>query len=84
MADRKLGTARETAVAKLYQPTPADAQALEAFVAARKRAAPRLKVAPNTQGAEHVTIDHPDKAFALAAPKRGAARLSGRRIRTAT
>lgn len=63
MADRKLGTAREAAVAKLYQPTPADAQALEAFVAARERAAPRLKVAPNAQGAEHVTIDHPDKAF---------------------
>jgi len=32
-------------------------------VAARKKAAPRLKVAPNAQGAEQITVDHPNKAF---------------------
>ena len=63
MADRKLAPSRETAVAKPYQPTPADAQAFEAYVAARKKAAPRLKVAPNAQGAEQITVDHPNKAF---------------------
>ncbi len=57
MSDRKLGTAREAAVVKPYKPTPADAQAFEAYMAGRKKAAPRLKVAPNAQGVEHVTID---------------------------
>ncbi len=53
----------QDADAKSYKPTQADAQAFEAYMAGRKKAAPRLKVVPNTQGAEHVTIDHPDKAI---------------------
>ena len=47
--------------AKPYQPTPADAQALDAYLAARKKAAPRLKVVLGAKGA--VTIDYPDRAF---------------------
>ena len=56
----KLLDAAETP-AKPYQPTPAEAEAFRAFMAARKKAAPRLKVLPGAKGA--VTIGHPDKAF---------------------
>jgi hypothetical protein len=51
----------QDADAKPYQPTPADAEAFEAYMAARKKAAPRLKVVPNAKGA--VTVDHPNKAL---------------------
>ena len=51
----------EDADAKPYQPTQADAQAFEAYMAARKKAAPRLKVVPGAKGA--VTVDYPHKAF---------------------
>jgi len=51
----------QDAAAKPYQPTPADAEAFKAYMAARKKAAPRLKVVPGAKGA--VTIDYPDKAF---------------------
>jgi hypothetical protein len=37
---------------KPYQPTQADAHAFEAYLAARKKAAPRLKVAPGAKGAD--------------------------------
>jgi len=47
--------------AKPYQPTQADAQAFKAYMAARKKAAPRLKVVPGAKGA--VTVDYPDKAL---------------------
>jgi hypothetical protein len=47
--------------AKQYQLTPADAQAFDAYMAARKKAAPRLKVLPGAKGA--VTIDHQHKAL---------------------
>ncbi len=47
--------------AKPYQPTPADAQAFDAYLDARKKAAPRLKVVPGAKRA--VTIDYPDKDF---------------------
>jgi hypothetical protein len=50
-------------IAKPYQPTQADVQAFETYMAARKKAAPRLKVVPNAQGAEQVSIDHPDKVL---------------------
>jgi hypothetical protein len=53
----------QDADAKPYQPTPADAEAFKAYMAARKKAAPRLKVVPDAQGAEHITVDHPDKAL---------------------
>ncbi len=51
----------QDADAKPYQPTAADAQAFDAYAAARKKAAPRLKVVPGTRGA--VTVDYPDKAL---------------------
>ncbi len=51
----------EDADAKPYQPTQADAQAFEAYMAARKKAAPRLKGVPGAKGA--VTVDYPDKAL---------------------
>jgi len=38
----------QDAAAKPYQPTPADAEAFKAYMAARKKAAPRLKVVPIT------------------------------------
>jgi hypothetical protein len=47
--------------AKPYQPTQADAQAFKAYIAARKKAAPRLKVVPGDKGS--VTVDYPDKSF---------------------
>ncbi len=51
----------QDADAKPYQPTPADAQAFDAYMAARKKAAPRLKVAPGAKGA--VTIDYPGQGL---------------------
>jgi hypothetical protein len=53
----------EDADAKPYEPTQADAQALEAYMATRKKAAPRLKVVPNPKGAENINVDHPNKAL---------------------
>ncbi len=53
----------QDADAKPYQPTPADAEALKAYMAARKKAAPRLKVVPGAQKAGHIAIDHPNKAL---------------------
>ncbi len=53
----------QDADAKPYKPTQADVQAFEAYMAGRKKAAPRLRVVQNAQGAEHVAIDHPDKAL---------------------
>ena len=53
----------QDAAAKPYQPTPADAEAFKAYMAARKKAAPRLKVVPDAQGAEHITVDHPNEAL---------------------
>src|SRR5271166_2316318 len=46
-----------------YKPTPADAQAFDAYMAARSKAAPRLKVVPTADGAGTITIDHPNKAL---------------------
>jgi len=46
-----------------YKPTPADAQAFDAYMAARAKAAPRLKVVPTAEGAGTITIDHPNKAL---------------------
>ena len=51
----------QDADAKPYQPTPPDAQAFQTYMAARKKAAPRLKVVPNAKGA--ISIDHLDKAL---------------------
>ena len=51
----------QDADAKPYQPTQADAQAFEAYMAARKNAAPRLKVGPGAKGS--IAVDHPDSAF---------------------
>ncbi len=51
----------QDAAAKPYQPTPADAEAFKAYMAARKKAAPRLKVVPGAKGA--VTVDYPDEAL---------------------
>ncbi len=53
----------QDAEAKPYQPTPADAQAFKAYMAARKKAAPRLKVVPDGKGAENITVDHANKAM---------------------
>ncbi len=53
----------QDAAAKSYQPTPADAEAFKAYMAARKKAAPRLKVVPDAKGADNITIDHPNKAM---------------------
>ncbi len=53
----------QDADAKPYEPTQAEAQALEAYRATRKKAAPRLKVVPNPKGAENITVDHPNKAL---------------------
>src|SRR5208283_4819882 len=53
----------QDAAAKPYQPTPADAEAFKAYMAARKKAAPGLKVVPDAQGAEHITVDHPIEAL---------------------
>ena len=49
----------EDAVAKPYQPTQTDVRAFEAYMAAREKAAPRLKVAPGAP----ITVDHPNKAL---------------------
>jgi len=46
-----------------YKPTPADAQAFDAYMAARAKAAPRLKVVPTAEGAGTITMDHPNKAL---------------------
>ena len=51
----------QDADAKPYQPTQADVRAFEAYMAAQKKAAPRLKVEPGAKGA--VTVDYPDKAL---------------------
>src|SRR5271167_3225405 len=48
---KKAAPKAQHADAKPYQPTPADAQALDAYMAARKKAAPRLKVVPGAKGA---------------------------------
>ena len=48
----------QEASAKPYEPTPADAQAFKAYMAARAKRGPRLKVA-----AGDVKIDHPDPLF---------------------
>jgi len=61
MGMKKAAPKAQHADTKPYQPTPADAQALDAYLAARKKAAPRLKVVPAAKGA--VTIDYPDRAF---------------------
>ena len=53
----------QDAYAKPYQPTQGDVQAFDAYIAARKKSAPRLKVVPDAQGAEKVSIDHPDKVI---------------------
>jgi hypothetical protein len=45
----------QDADAKPYEPTPADSKALEAYMAARAKGGPRLKVAANS-----IKIDHPD------------------------
>ena len=58
-------------IAKPYQPTQADVRAFEAYMVARKKAAPRLKVVPNASGAEHVSIDHPDKVLGQLALMKG-------------
>ena len=58
---KKAAPKAQHADAKPYEPTPADALAFDAYMAARKKAAPRLKVLPGAKGA--VTIDYPDKAF---------------------
>jgi hypothetical protein len=58
-------------IAKPYQPTQADVRAFETYMAARKKAAPRLKVVPNAQGAEQVSIDHPDKVLGQLALMKG-------------
>jgi hypothetical protein len=47
------------AVVKPYVPTLADAEAFKAYMAAREKAAPRLKVAPGAP----ITVDHPNKAL---------------------
>ena len=58
---KKVAPKAEDADAKPYQPTRADAQAFEAYMAAQKKAASRLKVEPGAKGA--VTVDYPDKAL---------------------
>ena len=52
---KKVAPKAEDAAAKPYQPTQADAQAFKAYMAARKKAAPRLKVMGSA-----IKIDHPD------------------------
>ena len=47
------------AVVKPYVPTLADAEAFKAYMAAREKAAPRLKVAPGAP----ITVDHQNKAL---------------------
>jgi hypothetical protein len=49
----------QDADAKPYEPTPADAKALEAYRAGQAKKGPRLKVA----GGSDVKVDHPDPAF---------------------
>ena len=49
----------QDADAKPYVPTLADAEAFKAYMAAQKKAAPRLKVAPGAP----ITVDHPNKAL---------------------
>ncbi len=51
----------QDAEAKPYQPTQANVRAFEAYMAAQKKAAPRLKVEPGAKGA--VTVAYPDKAL---------------------
>ena len=55
MAARKLEIAGKAAEAKPYRPTPFEADGVRAYVAARAKRGPRLKV---TAGV--VKIDHPD------------------------
>ena len=49
----------QDADAKPYVPPLADAEAFKAYMAAREKAAPRLKVAPGAP----ITVDHPNKAL---------------------
>ena len=53
----------QDADAKPYQPTRADARAFQAYMAERKKAAPRLKVVPGAQGAKRIAVDHPNEAL---------------------
>ena len=48
----------QDAETKPYEPTPADAKALEAYRAARAKGGPRLKVTANS-----IKVDHPDPVF---------------------
>jgi hypothetical protein len=48
----------QDAAAKRYEPTPADTKALEAYMAARAKSGPRLKVT-----ADSIKVDHPDPVF---------------------
>jgi hypothetical protein len=50
-----------------HKQTPAEAEAVDAFVAARKKQAPRLKVVVTGKDAAKTEVDHPDSAIGMVA-----------------
>jgi hypothetical protein len=50
-----------------HKQTPAEAEAVNAFVAARKKQAPRLKVVVTGKDAAKTEVDHPDSAIGMVA-----------------
>ncbi|HKI15316.1 MAG TPA: hypothetical protein VKA12_10000 [Roseiarcus sp.] len=63
MSDPKLGTVGEAVEAKPYTPTAFEVDAAQAYVVARKKSGPRLKVSTSDKGSMRVDIDHPDLAI---------------------
>jgi hypothetical protein len=50
-----------------YKPTPAEAETLKAYRAARAKRGPRLKVAVTGKDAVKIGVDHPDNTIGLVA-----------------